>query len=288
MSSKSLHSRTYRDKYDMIAEILYLCLHRDRTITQIIDNVGIHHARLSRILRSMQNKGLLELQSSPPLYVYATTEKGKEFVMRYKKMVGLVKSDKAYELTGRHTDATAGSEKVTRADVLLQLENAKNVLLTELASKLGLSTYATGYHLQILSKEGYALRVRRGQYAITQKGIDLVQSKSRDRMSIQVSLMKEWYTSEAGSPEKGEESKGPRRGFYGRLAEAIQTISRGKNTLSAVIKDVKIAHRYAKALLAMMQQNGLIKPDSERTGFVVTWKGYLFIDRYLDLSELLF
>ena len=75
-----------RDRVEIIAEILGLCL-EPRSKTRVMYGTNLSWKMLQNYLSSLQERGLLEAQNNSTKYL--TTERGRDFVEKWKELKAL-------------------------------------------------------------------------------------------------------------------------------------------------------------------------------------------------------
>ena len=80
--------KTKRTPVEMLAEILELC-QKPTAKTQIMRRTNLSYTALQRFMTDLQKHGLLMLGDGTKKYV--TTEKGLEFIRRYRELQDLLR-----------------------------------------------------------------------------------------------------------------------------------------------------------------------------------------------------
>ena len=75
-----------RDRVEIMAEILGLCL-EPRNKTRVMYGTNLSWKMLQNYLSHLQERGLLEAQNNPTKYL--TTERGRDFVEKWKELKAL-------------------------------------------------------------------------------------------------------------------------------------------------------------------------------------------------------
>ncbi|NIR87535.1 hypothetical protein GWO13_08265 [Candidatus Bathyarchaeota archaeon] len=80
-----------RDSFEIIAEILSLCK-EPQTKTRVMYGTNLSYKMLQRHLSKLQSQGFLEVHHS--LTKYVTTQKGLDFLQRWKELQEILSSER--------------------------------------------------------------------------------------------------------------------------------------------------------------------------------------------------
>ena len=95
-----MSKRPKRALIDMLLDILEIALEKEGVNkTHIVYNANLNFNRAGHYIQILKELGLIKtIESNSSLFT--TTEKGKEFLIRYKNVLDLFKDDPKYESSG--------------------------------------------------------------------------------------------------------------------------------------------------------------------------------------------
>ena len=135
--------KKYRTKFDLIADILTLCISSPCEINRLFYSISVSYSRLKELVASIVDSGLLEKNE----YGFKTTPKGERFLALYSELYSMV----GQQVVRKTIDERLLSLAKEHSYKLKQKDRETGFLLLEGKSKKVID--ATSYYI-IAQKEG--------------------------------------------------------------------------------------------------------------------------------------